>query len=84
MKGEEVQILKSRNFPEVNFFKHLKQGTAFYQKRKYERAIEEYAAASWLHYIDPVKLKKTNGPVLFTGNFIDIPLLFFYIYHLYQ
>ncbi len=77
MTKRKVQVLRRHDFPNNVFFKHLQKGTAFYQNRNFGRAIEEWVAASRIHYEEPIDLKKVDGRI-FSGSVIEeVPFIFF-------
>lgn len=73
----KIQILKRTAFPSHPFFSHLLKGTEFYQSNNFERAAEEWAAAHWIHYDEPIKLKRLDGRIFCGGYIHEIPFLFF-------
>lgn len=73
----KIQILKRTAFPSHPFFSHLLKGTEFYQSNNFERAAEEWAAAHWTHYDEPIKLKRLDGRIFCGGYIHEIPFLFF-------
>ena len=73
----KIQILKKSAFPTHSFFSHLSQGTTFYQNNNFERAAEEWAAARWLKYEDPIRLKRLDGRIFCGGYIHEVPFLFF-------
>ena len=78
----KIQILKRTAFPAHPFFSHLLKGTEFYQSNNFERAAEEWAAAHWIHYDEPIKLKRMDGRIFCGGHIHEIPFLFF-LYAIY-
>jgi len=73
----KIQILKRTAFPAHPFFSHLLKGTEFYQSNNFERAAEEWAAAHWIHYDEPIELKRPDGRIFCGGHIHEIPFLFF-------
>jgi len=73
----KIQLLTKSQFPSHSFFDHLLRGTEYFRNRDFERAAEEWGAASWLDYKPPQILKPTDGRI-FCGGFIrEVPFLFF-------
>jgi len=74
---EQLEVLTKEKFPENDFFNHLERGMDFYWEQNYERALEEWIAASRKHYDEPVPLK--NSKTIFFGSKIDIlPVVYFF------
>jgi hypothetical protein len=73
----KIQILKKSIFPTHNFFTHLLKGTQYYQNSNFERAAEEWAAARWIKYDEPIQLKRLDGRIFCGGHIHDVPFLFF-------
>ncbi len=74
---QKIQILKNDAFPFHEFFHHLRKGTAFYQNNNFERAAEEWAAARWMKYDEPIRLKRLKGRIFCGGHIHEVPFLFF-------
>lgn len=77
MTKYKVQVLKRSNFPSNDYFKHLSNGTHYYQNHNFERAIEEWSAAQRLNYTEPIPLTRINSQVSCGCLLDEIPLLFF-------
>jgi hypothetical protein len=73
----KIQILKNSAFQSHTFFQHLVKGTDYYQANNFERAAEEWAAAKWLNYDEPVELRRLDGRIFCGGYLSEIPFLFF-------
>lgn len=73
----KIQILKRSAFPSHAFFSHLSKGTTFYQDNNFERAAEEWAAARWMNYDEPIRLKRLDGRIFCGGYIHEVPFLFF-------
>jgi hypothetical protein len=73
----KIQILKKNAFPPHPFFNHLLKGTEFYQSSNFERAAEEWAAANWIEYDEPIELKRLDGRIFCGGHIHETPFLFF-------
>ena len=58
------------------------KGTEYYQSNNFERAAEEWAAAHWIHYDEPIELKRLDGRIFCGGHIHEIPFLFF-LYAIY-
>ncbi len=72
-----IQLLTKNQFPAHSFYEHLLRGTEYFRQHDFERAAEEWGAASWLDYQPPLILKPTAGKI-FCGGFIrEVPFLFF-------
>ena len=70
---QKIQILKNDAFPFHEFFNHLRKGTAFYQNNNFERAAEEWAAARWMKYDEPIRLKRLEGRIFCGGHIHEVP-----------
>lgn len=79
----KIQVLRKKDFPSNDFFKHLLKGTEYYQRRHFERAIEEWNVANKLHFTEPINLEKTEGRIFCGSVFKEIPFLFF-LYAIYS
>jgi hypothetical protein len=73
----KIQILKNSVFPSHAFFEHLVKGTQYYQSHNFERAAEEWAAAKWENYEEPIELRRLDGRIFCGGYLSEIPFLFF-------
>jgi hypothetical protein len=73
----KIQILKNDAFPFHEFFNHLRKGTTFYQNSNFERAAEEWAAARWMKYDEPIRLKRLGDRIFCGGHIHEVPFLFF-------
>ncbi len=79
----KIQVLTKKDFPSNDFFKHLLKGSEYYQRRNFERAIEEWNVANKLHFTEPINLEKTEGRIFCGSTFKEIPFLFF-LYAIYS
>lgn len=77
MTKQKVQVLKRSNFPSNDFFKHLLNGTHYYQSHNFERAVEEWSAAQRMNYSEPIPLNRINDQISCGCLLDEIPLLFF-------
>ena len=76
MTKRRVQVLRRHDFASDKFFKHLQKGSDFYQNHDFARAIEEWVAASRLHYLEPVNLKRIDGRIFCASMIEEVPFLF--------
>jgi len=77
MTKQKVQVLKRSNFASNDFFKHLLNGTHYYQSHNFERAIEEWSAAQRINFSEPIILNRINDQISCGCLLDEIPLLFF-------
>ncbi len=70
-----IKLLKREAFPEHTFMKHLEDGTRYYQERDFERASEEWGAASRTHP-PAFELPLANGKIACGVRLEETPLMF--------
>jgi hypothetical protein len=73
----KIQVLKRGDFPANRFFDHLEKGTDFYQRRDFERAIEEWVAAGRLDWNESIYVDISGDRIFFGSLLRELPLLFF-------
>ncbi|THB79939.1 MAG: hypothetical protein D3926_09705 [Desulfobacteraceae bacterium] len=76
MKAENFQEVYLKDFPQNDFFDHLKKGTGFYQKNNFGRAIEEFTEAGLVYSFFPVGSEWISGKISYKGHIQMIPFLY--------
>ena len=83
MKSSDFYELGADHFSNNDYFIHLKNGTEFYQKRNYSRALEEFTAAGLIEFVNHIGLKSGPDGITFKGHIAKTPLLFL-LYAIYE
>jgi hypothetical protein len=73
-QGQDLQTIRSSDFPASPFFDHLSKGTSFFHNREYEEAIGEWQEAAKLRP-DFVGMKGLSQAASFRSSLDDIPLV---------
>jgi hypothetical protein len=73
-QGQDLQTLRSSDFPGSPFFLHLAIGTTFFHNMEYEKAIAEWQEAAKLRP-DFTGMKGLSQTASFRSTLDDIPLL---------
>jgi len=73
-QGQDIQILRSSDFPDSQFFQHLSNGTKFFHNKEYEMAIGEWQEAAKLRP-DFAGMTALSQAASFRSSLDDVPLL---------
>jgi hypothetical protein len=73
-QGQDIQILRSSDFPDSPFFEHLSHGTKFFHNKEYEMAIGEWQEAAKLRP-DFAGMTALSHAASFRSTLDDVPLL---------
>jgi hypothetical protein len=73
-QGQDLQTLRSSDFPGSPFFLHLSNGTTFFHNQEYEMAIAEWQEAAKLRP-DFTTVKWLSQAASFRSTLDDVPLL---------
>jgi len=77
MKEPEVQVLKRHDFPYRGVFKHLQEGSKYYQNQDFSKAVEEWSAARRLDFSEERKMESLKIQPNVGGFLSEVPFIFF-------